>query len=93
MDKTIKWFKGTITGKTLYSKSNEGYKDFEVALKMAKKEVFDIIRTYQNPYPKDIFVWDNKGKLDFSRGRFNEHCYKIVENMRSDLLKEIEEKN
>jgi len=41
MKKAIKWFKGTITGKNLYSKGNEGYKDFEVALKIAKKEVFD----------------------------------------------------
>ena len=40
-NKAIKWFKGTVTGKTLYSKGNEGYKDFEVALRMAKKEVFD----------------------------------------------------
>ena len=53
------------------------------------QHVIDIIKTYQNPYPKDIFLWDNKGKLDFSRGRFNKHCYKIVESMRSDLLKDM----
>lgn len=58
----------------------------------AKKNLIDIIRTYQNPYPKDIFLWDNTNKIDFSRGRFNKHCYKIVESMRSDLLKEMEEK-
>ena len=57
----------------------------------ARKEVIDIIKDYPNPYPKDIFLWDNKGKLDFSRGRFNEHCYKIVESMRSDLMKSIKE--
>ena len=90
-NKAIKWFKGTVTGKTLYSKGNEGYKDFETALKIAKKELIEVIRTYQNPYPKDIFLWDSESKLDFSRGRFNKHCYQIVENMRSDLLKEIKE--
>jgi len=42
-NKAIKWFKGTVTGKTLYSKGNDGYKDFEVALRIAKKEVFDDI--------------------------------------------------
>ena len=68
-------------------------KAIDIAIREAKKELLDIIKTYQNPYPKDIFLWDNKGKLDFSRGRFNKHCYKIVESMRSDLLKEIEEKD
>jgi len=47
--------------------------------------------TYQNPYPKDIFRWDNKEKLNFNRGRFNQHCYEIVENMRNDLLKLVDE--
>jgi hypothetical protein len=37
---------------------------------------------YKNPYPKDIFRWDNKEKLDFNRGRFNQHCYEIVEGIR-----------
>jgi len=46
---------------------------------------------YENPYPKDIFKWDNKEKLDFNRGRFNQHCYEIVENMRNALLKQIDE--
>ena len=38
MKEAIKWFKGTVTGKTLYSKGNEGYKDFEVALIRGKDE-------------------------------------------------------
>ena len=49
-----------------------------------------ILVTFTNPYPKDIFRWDNTEKLDFNRGRFNQHCYEIVENMRNDLLKEID---
>ena len=40
-----------------------------------------------NPYPKDIFKWDNKDKLDFNRGRFNKHCYKLVEIVKNDILK------
>jgi len=58
---------------------------------MTKQEVIKIIKKYQNPYPKDIFLWDNNEKLNFSRGRFNQHCYEIVENVRRDLLKLIEE--
>ena len=49
-----------------------------------------MVLTYENSYPKDIFRWNNKEKLDFNRGRFNQHCYEIVENMRNDLLKEID---
>ena len=51
-NKAIKWFKGTVTGKTLYSKDNEGYKDFEVALRIAKKEVFDDI---EKLFPEDLY--------------------------------------
>lgn len=50
-----------------------------------------LISNYKNPYPKDIFRWDNKEKLNFNRGRFNRHCFEIVENMRLDLIKEIKE--
>jgi len=50
-----------------------------------------LVVNYKNPYPKDIFRWDNEGDVSFNRGRFNQHCYEIVENMRNDLLKEIGE--
>jgi hypothetical protein len=49
-----------------------------------------IIKKFPNWYPKDIFNWDNKEKLDFNRGRFNQHCYEIVENLREALLKELD---
>jgi hypothetical protein len=49
-----------------------------------------IIESYENPYPKDIFIWTNKEKLDFCRGRFNRHCFEIVENVRRKLLEEID---
>jgi len=50
------------------------------------------LEEYPNPYPKDIFMWDNTEKLDFNRGRFHRHCFEIVENVRNDLIKELEEK-
>ena len=49
-----------------------------------------IVLNYKNPYPRDVFCWDNEEKIEFNRGRFNQHCYEIVENMRKDLLKEID---
>ncbi len=51
-----------------------------------KAEFKKMIQDLENPYPKDIFEWNNKEKLDFSRGRFNRHCFEIVENMREKLL-------
>jgi len=54
-------------------------------------EIKEIVQNYENPYPKDIFVWDNKEKLNFNRGRFHRHCFEIVENMRQNILKELEE--
>lgn len=47
------------------------------------------ILEFENPYPKDIFCWDNKEKLNFNRGRFNRHCWEIVENIREDLKKHL----
>jgi hypothetical protein len=52
-----------------------------------------IIEEFENPYPKDIFTWDSKEKLDFNRGRFHKHCFEIVENMRKKLLEMLEEEN
>jgi hypothetical protein len=45
----------------------------------------------QNPYPKDIFSWNNPEKLDFNRGRFNKHIFEVWENCREDVLKIIDE--
>jgi len=45
------------------------------------------LKDYRNPYPKDLFVWNNKEKLDFDRGRFNKFTHKLVENIREDLRK------
>ena len=49
----------------------------------------DIINNYKNPYPKDVFIWNNEAMLDITRGRFNEFIYNIVENMRETLRYEL----
>ena len=43
----------------------------------------------ENPYPKDVFKWNNKEKLNFDRGRFNQHCFEVFENCREDVLELI----
>jgi hypothetical protein len=58
--------------------------------RIAKRIEF-VVNHHQNPYPKDIFMWNNPEKLDFNRGRFNEFTHGIVERMREDILKEIKE--
>jgi len=63
----------------------------EDALASQKKKILEIIKNYKNPYPKDLFLWDNKEKLDFNRGRFNEFIFRLVENIREDLKQQIEE--
>jgi len=61
----------------------------EIVARAKDEEFKQIIENYPNPYPKDIFVWDNKESLNFNRGRFNQHCFEIVENIRQDILKEL----
>jgi len=56
-----------------------------------EKRIEFIVKHHQNPYPKDIFMWNNPEKLDFKRGRFNEFTHGVVERMREDILKEIKE--
>ena len=56
---------------------------------MDKEEILKIIDKHENPYPKDIFLWDSKEKLNFNRGRFIEFIYNVVENMRAELKKEF----
>jgi hypothetical protein len=41
---------------------------------------------YMNPYPKDLFKWDNKEKFEMTRGRLNELLHKTVENTKKDII-------
>ena len=45
----------------------------------------------ENPYPKDVVKWDNKEKIDFDRGRFNQHCFEVWDNCKKDILELIGE--
>jgi len=59
---------------------------------MTKELIRIINEEFTNPYPKDIFLWDNDGKLDFTRGRFHEFIYAVVENTKNDIIKIIEDR-
>jgi len=69
---------------------------------MDKNKLIKEIKKFENPYPKDIFVWDNEEPIEIrnnknlidvviTRGRFNRFVFQIVENTRQDLIKLIKE--
>jgi hypothetical protein len=64
-------------------------KEMEVLIKELKQFLAEEIDEMKNPYPKDIFRWDNKEKLKFNHGRFNRHCYEIYEFAKEDLKKKL----
>lgn len=53
------------------------------------KELLEIIKNHQNPYPPDIFTWDNKELITDERGKYNKLFFSIVENTKDDIAKEI----
>ena len=53
----------------------------------------ELINKTENPYPKDIFEWDNSLKVDITKGRFNKFCFEIWENCKKEILKEIKGEN
>lgn len=61
-------------------------KDKEV-IKIDK--LLEIIRSFENPYPKDIFSWENKDHITISRGRFNQFINSVVENTKNGIIKNI----
>lgn len=64
-------------------------KQFKTQHKKEINEILKEINSLENTYPKDIFKWTNKEKLDFNRGRFYRHCYDIVNNTREEVKKVI----
>ena len=62
---------------------------YELGKKQERERIKHLIKNYPNPYPKDIFKWDNKEELEFNRGRFNQYCYTIVETIKGVLLEKI----
>lgn len=63
--------------------------DYLIDTYTERQKITSLIENFQNPYPKDIFTWDNKEKITDERGKYNKIFHMIVENMREDLLKEI----
>jgi hypothetical protein len=50
----------------------------------------EILRQWKNPYPKDIFTWDNQETITLKKGRFNQFIHSVVENTRESLINEVE---
>jgi len=68
------------------TKDTEKYIIKEVVDKTLKKVEEIIKNDLKNPYPKDIFEWDNSLKVDLTKGRFNEFTYNVVENTRNKMI-------
>jgi len=62
---------------------------FEGGQKFEHQKIIDIIKNFENPYPKDIFTWDNKEEITDTRGKYNKMFHTIVENTKEDLIKMI----
>jgi len=58
---------------------------------MNKQQIIELIKTYKNPYPEDIFRIDNQERIDIRQGRLNEFVHNIVENTRLEIIKLINE--
>ena len=56
---------------------------------MDKNKLIEEIKKIENKYSKDIFLWDNKEGCDFTRGRFNQFIFQVVENTKEDIIKII----
>ena len=58
---------------------------------MSEKDIIKIIKDVENPYPKDIFVWNSKGNITINKGRLNRFAYECIEYFREKIIKEIKE--
>ena len=66
-------------------------KEIKELKEKTQEQMIKEIKNLRNPYPKDIFVWDNKKKCEFNKGRFNQHCFEIWENCRKEFIEIIQE--
>ena len=64
---------------------------YDKGLRAGREGVIREIKDYQNPYPKDVFTWDNKTDMKITRGRFNEFIHLVVENVKHDLVRDLKE--
>ena len=68
---------------------NSEYLD-EVKKKQFKRIIY-LIKTFENPYPRDIFSWENTEPVKLNRGRFQEFIFTVVESTRNRIIKRLEE--
>jgi hypothetical protein len=59
--------------------------------KRLQEKILSIIKDFPNPYPEDIFTWDNPEKITDARGKYNKMFYTIVENTKDDIVKALVE--
>ncbi len=92
--KNSPWFKEQIAKakKDVYKKAHYmSMQEFEdtiyQALVRQAKQINEKIKSLENPYPKDVFKWDNKNTFVQTRGRFNEFIYDVVENTKEKIIK------
>jgi len=54
-------------------------------------KIKEIVKNMENPYPKDVFKWNNREKLKFNRGRFNKFAFETVENTKNKIIELIKD--
>lgn len=59
--------------------------------KRLQEKILNIIKDFPNPYPPDIFNWDNQEQITDTRGKYNKLFFTIVENTKDDIAKLIVE--
>ena len=72
--------------------------EFPTPKYLSLEEAINLANSVENPYPKDIFTWENKepatqtinGKeVPLSKGRLNEFAFNIVEYFREKMIKAL----
>lgn len=59
--------------------------------KMNKELVIKIIEEVPNPYPPDLFDHNNEEVMKIRRGRLNKFIFDVVENIKADIIRTINE--
>lgn len=83
-------------------KTNDVPSCLELYTKKRREQLIKEIKKTKNPYPKDVFVWDNEQPIEIrdennltdvviTRGRFNKFIHEVVENTKRDIIKELED--
>jgi len=88
-EEVIEYINNWLVGRK--TKSTERYIVIETVDKTLKKVKEIIKNDLRNPYPKDVFEWDNELKVDLTKGRFNEFTYNVVENTRNKMISLLED--